>query len=299
VGTVMKPPLNPSFLPKREDLPMSLTVNTNLSALRAAGSLNVTQGQLSDTLARISSGLRVTKAADDAAGSAVARNLSTQARSGRQAIRNSNDGVSVIQTAEAATKEVLNILDRMRELAVQSASETLDNGERTYIDDEFEQLSDEVERIAQATEFNDIALADGTNTSLTVQVGVTSGTESEVDITLGDLTASNLGVDTGTTGVDLSDATSAQSAIDTIDTAIDSVNSIRADYGSVQNRLDSSISNMTTYVESLLAAASQIMDADYAHETSEMTRLQVMQQAGVAALAQAKSINQSVISLLG
>jgi len=278
---------------------MSLTVNTNLSALRAAGSLNVTQGNLSNTLARISSGLRVTKAADDAAGSAVARNLATQARSGRQAIRNSNDGVSVIQTAESATKEVLNILDRMRELAVQSASETLDNGERSYIDDEFEQLSAEVERIAQATEFNDIALADGTNASLTVQVGVTSGTESEVDITLGNLTVSNLGVDTSTTGVDLTSATTAQSAIDTIDTAIDSVNSIRADYGSVQNRLDSSIANMTTYVESLTAAASQIMDADYAHETSEMTRLQVMQQAGVAALAQAKGINQSVVSLLG
>jgi len=278
---------------------MALTVNTNLSSMQAANSLNNTQGSLSHTLSRISSGLRVTKAADDAAGMAVAQNLSTLARSGRQAIRNSNDGVSVIQTAEAASKEVLSILDRMRELAVQSSSETLENGERTYIDDEFSDLSAEVERIAQATEFNDIALADGTSASLTVQVGVTSGTESEVAITLGNLTASNLGVDTSTTGVDLSDATSAQSAIDTIDTAIDSVNSIRADYGSVQNRLDSAMANMTTYVESLTAARSQIIDADYAHETSEMTRLQVMQQAGVAALAQAKGINQSVISLLG
>jgi flagellin len=238
----------------------------------------------------------VTKAADDAAGSAVAMNLSTQARSGRQAIRNANDGISVIQTAEAASKEVLNILDRMRELAVQSASETLDDGERDYIDDEFEQLSGEVERIAQATEFNDLALADGTSPSLTVQVGVTSGTESEVSITLGDLTSSSLGV--ATTDIDMTAATAAQSAIDTIDTAIDSVNSIRADYGSTQNRLDSSIGNMTAYVESLSSAASQIMDADYAHETSEMTRLQVMQQAGVAALAQAKGLNQSVVSLL-
>ena len=278
---------------------MALTVNTNLSAMKAANSLNATQGGLSNTLSRISSGLRVTKAADDAAGMAVAQNLGTLARSGRQAIRNANDGVSVIQTAEAASKEVLNILDRMRELAVQSSSETLDDGERAYIDDEFEDLSAEVERIAQATEFNDIALADGTNSSLTVQVGVTSGTESEVDITLGDLTASNLGVDTGATGIDLSSASTAQSAIDTIDTAIDSVNSIRADYGSVQNRLDSAVGNMTSYVESLTAAKSQIMDADYAHETSEMTRQQVMQQAGVAALAQAKGMNQSVISLLG
>ncbi len=275
---------------------MSLTINTNLSAMRAAASLNNTQNNLSQTLARVSSGLRVTKAADDAAGSAVAMNLSTQARSGRQAMRNANDGISVIQTAEAATKEVLNILDRMRELAVQSSSETLATDERDYIDDEFHDLSDEIQRIAKATEFNDLNLADGTKTSLTVQVGVTSGTESEVSITLGDLSVSTLGV--ATDAVDLTGASAAQSAIDTIDTAIESVNDIRADYGAVQNRLDSSISNMTQYVEALSAASSQIMDADYAHETAEMTRLQVMQQAGVAALAQAKVINQSVVSLL-
>ena len=275
---------------------MGLTVNTNLSAMSAANSLNSTQGNLSNTLSRISTGLRVTKAADDAAGSAVAANLSTQARSGKQAIRNSNDGVSVIQTAEAASKEVVNILDRMRELAVQSSSETLANDERVYIDDEFEQLSDEVERIAQATEFNDLQLADGSKTSLSVQVGVTSGTESQLTIDLGDLTVSTLNVDTTT--VDLTVASSARSAIDTIDAAIDSVNSTRAGYGAVQNRIDSAIANMSTYVESLSAAESQIMDADYAHETAEMTKLQVMQQAGTAALAQARTINQSVISLL-
>ena len=275
---------------------MALTVNTNLAAMRASNALNKTQAGLSHTLAKISSGLRVTKAADDAAGSAVAANLHTVARSGKQAIRNSNDGISIIQTAEGATKEVLNILDRMRELAVQSASETLANDERNYIDDEFEQLSAEVERISAATEFNDLKLADGTNTTLSVQVGVTSGSESQLTITLGDLSVSNLKVDTTT--ISLSLATSARSAIDTIDTAIDSVNSIRAGYGSVQNRIDSAIANMVTYVESLSAAESQIMDTDYAQETAEMTRLQVMQQAGTAALAQARTINQSVISLL-
>ena len=275
---------------------MALTVNTNLAAMRASNALNKTQAGLSHTLAKISSGLRVTKAADDAAGSAVASNLHTVARSGRQAMRNANDGISIIQTAEGATKEVLNILDRMRELAVQSASETLDDGERTYIDEEFEQLSDEVERIARATEFNDLQLADGTKTTLSVQVGVTSGTESQLEITLGNLTVSNLVVDT--TSIDLTNATTARSAIDLIDAAIDSVNSVRAGYGAVQNRIDSSIANMTTYVESLSAAESQIMDTDYAHETSEMTKLQVMQQAGTAALAQARTINQSVISLL-
>jgi len=280
---------------------MSLTVNTNLVSQSAANALNRTQGQLSLTLGRVSSGLRVTKAADDAAGSAVAMNLSTQARSGRQAIRNANDGISVIQTAESASKEVLNILDRMRELAVQSSSETLADGERSYIDEEYHQLSEEVERIAQSSEFNDLALSDGTTSQIAVQVGVDASSNSRVSIELGDLTASSLGVHTGTgaTAVDLSTATGAQSAITTVDTAIDAVNSIRAGYGAVQNRIDSSIRNMSNYVESLSAAASQIMDADYAHETAEMTRLQVMQQAGVAALSQAKGINQSVVSLLG
>jgi flagellin len=276
---------------------MALTVNTNMAAMAAANTLNNTQGALSNTLARVSSGLRVTKAADDAAGQAVATNLSTQARSGRQAIRNANDGISVIQTAESASKEVLNILDRMRELAVQSSSETLEDGERAYIDSEFHQLSDEVERIAQSTEFNDIQLGDGTNSNLSVQVGVDASSNSRVDITLGNLTTSNLSVQT--TDIDLTNASTAQTAITTIDSAIDSVNSIRADYGAVQNRLESSINNMSSYVESLSAAASQIQDADYAHETAEMTRLQVMQQAGVAALGQARGINQSVISLLG
>jgi flagellin len=275
---------------------MALTVNTNMAAMAAANTLNNTQGALSNTLARVSSGLRVTKAADDAAGQAVATNLSTQARSGRQAIRNANDGISVIQTAESASKEVLNILDRMRELAVQSSSETLEDGERAYIDSEFHQLSDEVERIAQSTEFNDIQLGDGTNSNLSVQVGVDASSNSRVDITLGNLTTSNLSVQT--TDIDLTNASTAQTAITTIDSAIDSVNSIRADYGAVQNRLESSINNMSSYVESLSAAASQIQDADYAHETAEMTRLQVMQQAGVAALGQARGMNQSVLALL-
>ena len=277
---------------------MALTVNNNMSALRAANTLNNTQGALSQTLARVSSGMRITSAADDAAGSAVATNLATQARSGRQAIRNANDGISVIQTAESASKEVLNILDRMRELAVQSSSETLEDGERAYIDSEFEQLSDEVERIAQSTEFNGISLSAGGATSqLQVQVGVDASSNSRVTIELGDLTASTLGVDTGS--VDLSAATGAQAAITTIDSAIDTVNSVRASYGATQNRLESSINNMANYVEALSSAASQIQDADYAHETAEMTRLQVMQQAGVAALGQARSMNTSVIGLLG
>jgi flagellin len=274
---------------------MALTVNTNMAAMSAANTLNNTQGSLSSTLSRVSSGMRITKAADDAAGAAVAQNLSTTARSGRQAIRNANDGISVIQTAEAASKEVLSILDRVRELAVQSSSDTLEDTERAYIQTETAALMEEVDRIANSSEFNGIALSNGSTASLTVQVGTDGSTNSQIDIALGDLNATALSVDSLT----LASAAGARSAIGTVDTAIDSVNSIRATYGATQNRLGSAINNMSTYVEALSGAASQIQDADYAHETAEMTRLQVMQQAGVAALGQAKSINTSVIGLLG
>ena len=184
----------------------------------------------------------------------------------------------------------------MRELAVQSASETLESGERAYVDAEFDQLRSEIDRIASSTEFNDIKLADGTSTALVVQVGVDNASSSRISISLGDISVSGVGM-TGT-AIDLSKASSAKSAIDTIDTAMDSVNKIRSDYGAVQNRLSSAINNTSSYVEALDAAASQIRDADYAHETAEMTRLQVMQQAGVAALGQARGMNQSVLSLL-
>jgi len=274
---------------------MALTVNTNMSALSAANTLNNTQGALSQTLARVSSGMRITRAADDAAGAAVAQNLSTQARSGRQAMRNANDGISVIQTAEAATKEVLSILDRVRELAVQSSSDTLAATERDYIQTETSALLSEIDRIADSSEFNGISLSNGSTASLVVQVGVDGTTNSQITITLGDLNADALSVD----GVNLSTAAAARSAISTIDDAIDSVNSTRATYGAAHNRLESSVNNMASYVEALSGAASQIQDADYAHETAELTRLQVMQQAGVAALGQARSMNSSVIGLLG
>jgi len=273
---------------------MALTVNTNMAAMSAANTLNNTQGSLSSTLSRVSSGMRITKAADDAAGAAVAQNLSTTARSGKQAIRNANDGISVIQTAEAASKEVLSILDRVRELAVQSSSDTLEDTERDYIQTETAALLSEVDRIADSNEFNGISLSNGDTSSLTVQVGVDGTTNSQIAITLGDLNADALSVD----AINLSTASAARTAIGTVDTAIDSVNSIRATYGATQNRLGSAINNMSTYVESLSSAASQIQDADYAHETAEMTRLQVMQQAGVAALGQARGMNQSVLSLL-
>jgi len=275
---------------------MSMTVRTNVASMQAAGQLGKTQLHLSRTLERISSGYRINRAADDAAGLGVATALETDTISQQQGIRNANDGISIIQTAESATNEVTDILQRMRSLAVQSASETLANEERSYISDEFIQLQSEIARIAAVTEFNGVELNNGTVTSLDVQVGIHNNTQSRIAITLGDLTTSGLGV--GQTAIDVLSVTGARNSLDVIDTALTSVNRSRSLLGAAQNRLDSAINNAMIYTEALSAAESQIRDADFAVETSELTKLQILQQSGVAALAQAKNVNQSVISLL-
>jgi flagellin len=275
---------------------MTMTVRTNVAAIQASGSLAKTQKALGRSLERISSGLRINRAADDAAGLGVATNLETDTISQKQGMRNANDGISIIQTAESATNEVTDILQRMRELAIQSASETLDDDERSYIQDEFIELSEEVERISASTEFNGISLTNNTSTQIDVQVGIQNSTTSRISLDLGDLRATSLGV--SSTQMSLASVTSAQEALDAIDTAIDSVNSYRSELGAVQNRLDSAINNAQVFVEALTAAESRIRDTDFATETSELTKLQILQQSGVAALAQAKNINQSVISLL-
>jgi flagellin len=279
-----------------------LNVNTNVQAMTAGRHLNSTNDKLGGSLDRISSGLRITKAADDAAGLGVATNLESAEISTRMAIRNSNDGISIIQTAEGAANEVTDILQRMRELAVQSSSETLHDDERAYIEDEFVELSEEIARIASVTEFNGTQLSDGVITTISVQVGIMNAASSRITIDLGDLTTSTLGVSAlgvGTTGIiGMSSSTGARSAIDAIDTALDTVNQYRSTLGSVQNRLDSAINNAQVYTENVASARSRIQDADFAEETAHMTKFQIMQQAGVAALAQAKNMNQSVVSLL-
>jgi len=273
---------------------MSMSVRTNVSALMGAGQLSRTNKGLANSLSRISSGFRVNKAADDAAGLGVATNLETQIGSTRTAMRNINDGISIIQTAEGASNEVTDILQRMRELAVQSSSGTLGNTERSFIQDEFVQLRSEVSRIAQVTEFNGITLNNNTTSSINVQVGINSDSNSQIAITLGALTTNALGI----SGILLDTAANALSALSVLDTAIGTVNSNRSVYGAAQNRLESALNNAGVQVEALSSANSQIIDTDFATETANLTKLQIMQQAGVAALAQAKGINQSVISLL-
>ena len=275
---------------------MALVINHNLSSLTAQRNLSNTGRSLGKAFERVSSGLRVNSAADDAAGLGVAENLEAASRSARVAMRNTNDGISVVQTAEGATSEVGNILKRMRELAVQSSSETLDSTERGYIQDEFTALTAEVDRIAQVTEFNGLKLTNASNTSLAIQVGVNNSTNDRISISMGDLTASTLGV--GTSQMSLNSVASAQSAISDLDTALDSVNGYRSTYGAAQNRLTNSLVNLEVYSENLVSAESRIRDADFAHETAEMAKLQIMQQAGLSVLSQTGAAQQGVLSLI-
>jgi flagellin len=279
---------------------MALVVNSNLSSLNALNNLNRTNGNLSDTFGRISSGLRINKAADDAAGLAVAENLDAGVRSLGMAKRNANDGIAVVQVAEGATNEVAEVLKRMRELAVQSSSETLESTERTYVQAEYEQLHSEIDRIADVTEFNGLKLTNATNTTLGVQVGMYNTTDDRISVDFGDISTSGTsGLGLATASVGLASVASAQAAIDSIDNALDTVNTYRSTYGAVQNRLDSAIRSLDTYSENLKAAESQIRDADFAHEAAEMSKQQIMQQAGTAILGQANQINQGALRLIG
>jgi len=284
---------------------MALVVRTNLSSLNSLNALNRTNRALSETFGRISSGLRINKAGDDAAGLAVAENLDAAVRSLNMARRNTNDGLGVVQIAEGATNEVANILKRMRELAVQSSSETLASTERAYVDTEFDQLRLEIDRIANVTEFNGVGLTRGVGlngatiagvTGLDVQVGMFNTTDDRITVSLGDL---RQGTGLGLSGLDLGAVGNAQTAITVLDTALDSVNTYRATYGAVTNRLESTVRNLETYSENLKAAESQIRDADFAHEAAEMSKQQIMQQAGTAILGQANQINQGAVRLLG
>lgn len=275
---------------------MSNIINFGVSPYRTVMSINRVNSLMADNMERLSTGLRVNKPADDPAGLAVAMQLNAQDRSASQALRNANDGISMLNTAEGAMGEIGNILDRMRELAVQSSNETLTSSQRSTIDDEFEELSAEIDRISSSTEFNGISLADGTPSSLNIQVGINGSSSNQIEVTFSDASASALGVDT--TSVDLSTASAASSAITAIDSAIDTVAGERASIGASHSRLESASNYMTEMQMATRAARSNIMDADMAFEVAEMSRLQVIQSAGIAALAQARNINQGIIGLL-
>jgi flagellin len=281
---------------------MAISINSNISSLNAQRNLSKTQSALQTSLQRLSSGLRINSAADDAAGLAIATTMNAQVRGMNQATRNANDGISLIQTADGALNETTNILTRMRELAVQSASGTLNDAtDRAYIGNEFSQLQAEIDRIANSTKFNNQDLLTGLggaagDGSFAIQVGAGTTANDQITIQTADATATGLAVDAGSATVD--SAANSTAAITSIDAAIDTINGLRSNLGAYQNRLTSTINNLQVAMENTSAAQSRIQDVDVASETANMTRANILSQAGVAILAQANQAPQAALKLL-
>ncbi len=276
-----------------------ISLRTNVASLNAQRTLSKTQHALANSLSKLSSGLRVRSAADDAAGLAISEKMKAQIRSLKQAERNSNDGISLIQTADGTLNEVHGMMDRLRELAVQSANGIYTNEDRTFINDEFQSLVSEVTRIAKTTEFNGHKLLDGTETSISFQVGINSSSNDRITLSLQNITAGALGSSTSLSALSVSTVSQALTAIGVIDEAINQVSDFRSSLGAIQNRLQVTVSNLASYRENLSAANSQIRDVDVAQESSEMTRMQILQQAGVAVLAQANQMPAVAMNLIG
>jgi flagellin len=274
---------------------MSLRVNTNPASLNAQQSLNQIGERLAKNYAHLSSGLRIATAADDAAGLAISERMRAQVRSLGAAERNANDGISLVQTGEGALNEVSNILNRMRELSVQSGNGTLNSSDKDTLQQEFGSLRSEVDRIAKVTKFNGKQLLDGSQSTVDFQVGSGISSEDQISLSLTDTTATGLGI----SSLNIGSAGSASTAISGLDTAINSIATVRGTFGALQNRLTSTISNIGKSVENLSAAESRIRDVDVASETADLTRNSIMQQAATAMLAQANTSSQLALRLLG
>ncbi|MBQ0929727.1 flagellin FliC [Ideonella sp. 4Y16] len=280
---------------------MSATINTNIASLNAQRNLNGSQSSLATSMQRLSSGLRINSAKDDAAGLAIAERMNAQVRGMNVAIRNANDGISMSQTAEGALSKVGDALQRMRELAVQARNATNSSSDKNSLDKEFKQLQSEITRVLGGTSFNGTKMLGANATAMTFQVGANTSTDDSVTITTTDLTGdtSITAVTGGTATID-STATAGAIAtvIDDLDAAIDTINDQRATFGASQSRFEAIISSLQQGVEAQSAARSRIMDADYAQETANMSRAQILQQAGTAMVAQANQLPSTVLSLL-
>ncbi|WP_374249584.1 flagellin [Thermomonas sp.] len=294
---------------------MANSVNTNIMSLNAQRNLYTSSLSQATTIQRLSSGLRVNSAKDDAAGLAIAERMNAQIRGNNVAIRNANDGISLAQTAEGALGKIGDSLQRMRELAVQSANATNSSDDRTNLQSEFTQLQEEISRVVGGTTFNGTSLFTG-STSFSFQVGAGTTSNDVVSVARNQLSGGTAGSTGGLTSSDSAqdviatvtassgskitgtDGTNATNAIKDIDVALDKLNAERATYGAAQNRFDSVIGNLQITVENASAARSRIMDTDFAAETASLTRTQILTQAGTAMLAQANQAPQSVLSLL-
>jgi flagellin len=286
-----------------EDQIMGIRINTNVGSLNAQRHLYNTTMGFQKSMERLSSGMRINRSGDDAAGLAISESLKSDIRALQQASRNAADGISLVQTAEGSLDEVNNILLRLRELAEQAATETLGEEERVYLNSEFQELLDEIDRISITAEFNGIKLLDGSQAILDVQVGI--GTDAATSAVPIDLTQVISSVDLSLTvgGAALSitgtDGDAARVAIGLVEAATATVSSVRAGFGAAQNRLETSIRNIGMTSENLAAANSRIRDVDVALETSNMTSLQILQQAGVSILSQSNMTSQLALKLLG
>jgi len=268
-------------------------INTNVKSLVAQNALTVNSRALSKTMEQLSTGKRINSAADDAAGLGISNKMTAQIRGLNQAVRNANDGISMLQTAEGATNEITNMLQRMRELAVQAANDTYSADDRTALGKEVTQLETEITRIASNTKWNGMSVLNS-DQDKTLQVGIANSTDSDVTISLKDMSSSGLDV----AGLDLSSHTAAQGALDKLDTAITKVDSFRADLGAKVNRLNYAADNLSNVSQNTAASRSRIADTDYAQATTVLARTQIIQQAATAMLAQANQAPSSVLSLL-
>ena len=279
---------------------MGLRINSNIEALNAHRHLSTVSNQLAKSMERLSSGLRINRASDDAAGLAISEKMVAQVRGLDQAIRNAQDAISLVQTAEGALQETHSILQRMRELAVQATNGTLTQDDRKFIQEEVKNLLAEINRIADTTQFNTMKLLSGTSNGasdlvLTFYVGPGPGDVHAITLGIAAANAASLGI----ADVNLESAESAQLAISDLDDAIKLVSSIRSNLGAMQNRLEHTIANLGVASENLQAANSRIRDVDMAAEMMNYTKLQILQQAGTAMLAQANLAPQAVLKLLG
>ncbi|MBI5587672.1 MAG: flagellin FliC [Deltaproteobacteria bacterium] len=274
---------------------MSLAINTNIASLIAQQNLSVSSSQLKVSVQRLSSGYRVNSSADDAAGLARADQLKGQSRMIQASMRNINDGASAMEISDKAGEQITNIVTRMSELAASSAQGTLDSGTRGYYSNEYDKLLSEIDRIANTTEFGGYKLLNGSTSALTMYIGFKNTANDQLSVSLMALTAAvGLGLSSGI----LASQTGALSAIDTISTALKAINDARAVYGASTNRLSAALSNLQVTFTNYQAAESRIRDADFAYETAQYTKNQIMVQAGTSVLAQANTLPQSALSLL-
>ena len=274
---------------------MGLRVNTNVTSINAQRNLSAVTDRLGGNFRRLSTGLRISTAADDAAGLAISERLRSQVRSLEQAKRNANDGISFVQTAEGALNEVSSILTRLRELAIQSSNGSVSGQDRETLDEEFQSLVSEVNRIGRSTEFNGIKLLDGSASSVSFQVGF--GTTAGIDTLSVSLSAA-LSTSLSLQSLDIGSGGATTTAITNIDAAINSISALRGTLGAVQNRLGITVSNLSITTENLTAAESRIRDVDVAVETASLTRNSILQQAAISILSQANTQPQAALQLL-